>query len=116
MNTPPCNKDQYNTKIITLLLCDPNEGCPTSAGDIYKKQYNSCSNKKQVFYYFLTLSLDSRSYCSFLFYLPCTLMSRDTIYKIHFSNINEQFYVNKLIKAEAESFLESFFLDYPNND
>ena len=23
------------------------------------------------------------------------------------------FYVNKLIKAEAESFLESFFLDYP---
>ena len=43
-------------------------------------------------------------------------MSRDTIYKIHFSNINEQFYVNKLIKAEAESFLESFFLDYPNND
>ena len=23
------------------------------------------------------------------------------------------FYVNKLIKAEAESFIESFFLDYP---
>ena len=23
------------------------------------------------------------------------------------------FYVNKLIKAQAESFLESFFLDYP---
>ena len=27
--------------------------------------------------------------------------------------IKLSFYVNKLIKAEAESFLESFFLDYP---
>ena len=47
--------------------------------------------------------------------------SNSNIYNVYISwrknvsreYIHEQFYVNKLIKAEAERFLERFFLDYP---